>query len=72
MRTWPEPSILPSMVRSAAISDSLPGAGAGSAAGVALVRGKVAGAKSVLAGGVAGSRAAKLGVSASFLPLLDW
>lgn len=69
MRTWPEPSILPSMVRSAAISDSFAVA-AGS--GAALARGKVAGEKSVFAGGVAVSRGAKLGVSlASFLPEED-
>src|SRR3546814_1066384 len=45
MRTWPAPSILPSMVRSAAISDSLAGASATARGGAAWV-----GLKSAAAG----------------------
>src|SRR5690606_24080615 len=45
MRTWPAPSILPSMVRSAAISDSLAGASAAARGGAAWV-----GVKSAAAG----------------------
>src|SRR3546814_13312587 len=45
MRTWPAPSILPSMVRSAAISDSLAGASAAARGGAAWV-----GLKSAAAG----------------------
>src|SRR5690606_27640789 len=75
MRTWPAPSILPSMVRSAAISDSLAGASVAVRGGAAWVglKSATAGVSRTGAGAACGLGAASLANDgASFLAVLCW